>query len=94
MRNGEFAMEPEDIHKLTRDFEQLRECYMQWLDHNLYELAEEGSITHHEYQHVLFDAYDYTTDPEDFVDFIRLKHELDSVDEILQFLSRFLKCME
>lgn len=87
-------MEPEDIHKLTRDFEQLRECYMQWLDCNLYELAEEGSITHHEYQLALFNAYDYTADAEDFIYFIKLKHELETAEEVMQFLSKFLKCME
>ena len=94
LNGGAGPMQPEDIHKLTRDFEQLRECYMQWLDQNLYELAEEGSITHHEYQHVLFDAYDYTSDPEDFIYFIKLKHELESAEEVMQFLHKFLKCME
>lgn len=87
-------MSPQDVYKLTRDFEQLRECYIQWLDRNLYDLAEEGSITHYDYQHVLFDAYDYTTDPEDFIYFIKLKHELESPDDVLKFLNKFLKCME
>jgi hypothetical protein len=87
-------MGPEDIAKLTRDFEQLRECYIHWLDRNLYDLAEEGSISHYDYQHVLFDAYDFTIDPTDFIDFIKQKHGLDTAEDILQFLSRFLKCME
>lgn len=87
-------MDPNDILKLTRDFEQLRECYIQWLDRNLYELAEDGVITHHIYQQVLFDAYDMTIEPEDFIDFIKLRHALYEPDEILEFLFRFMKCME
>lgn len=86
-------MEQHIIDKLTSDFENLRECYLLWLHINLECLFQEKSITEDEFLDVIYNAYESTIDPDDFIDFIKRKHELYNESEILNFLYRLINCM-
>lgn len=81
------------IDKLTSDFEKLRDCYLLWLHINLEYMFHDKSITEDEFLNVIYNAYEATVEPEDFIEFIKSKHKLHNESDILNFLYRLIDCM-